>query len=78
MEAAFFAIDIIGIVLLVYWSIGNDELGPDASSVGLFAYRDTIGGPTEGPTEGPMGDPAEGPGRPGLRGRDPSPPDRDP
>ncbi len=45
MEAAFFAIDIIGIVLLLYWSIMNDKLGPDAPSVGLFAYRETIRGP---------------------------------
>ncbi len=78
MEAALFAIDIIGIVLLLYWSIRNDEVRPDAPTVGLFAYHDTIGGPKEGPTEGPMGDPAEDPGRPVLRGRDPSPPDRDP
>ena len=78
MESALFAIDIIGIVLLLYWSIRNDELGPDAPTVGLFAYRDTIGGPTEDPTEGPRGGPAEGPGRPALRGRDPSPPNRGP
>ncbi len=41
MEAAFFAIDIIGVVLLLYWSIRNDELGPDTPTVGLFAYRET-------------------------------------
>lgn len=74
MEAAFFAIDIIGVVLLLYWSIMNDRRGPDASSIGLFAYRETIGGPTGGP----IGDLPEDPGRPALRGRDPSPPDRGP
>ena len=74
MEAAFFAIDIIGIILLLYWSIMNDRRGPDAPSIGLFAYRETIGGPTGGP----IGGPAEGPGRPALRGRDPSPPERGP
>ena len=74
MEAAFFAIDIIGVVLLLYWSIMNDRRGPDAPSIGLFAYRETNGGPTGGPME----DPAEGPGRPALRGRDPSPPERGP
>ncbi len=42
MEAAFFAIDIIGIVLLLFWSIKNDRRGPDAPTVGLFAYRETI------------------------------------
>ncbi len=42
MEAAFFAIDIIGVVLLLYWSIMNDRRGPDAPSIGLFAYRKTI------------------------------------
>lgn len=42
MEAVFFAIDIIGIILLLYWSIRNDELGPEAPTVGLFAYRRTI------------------------------------
>ena len=77
MESALFAIDIIGIVLLLYWSIRNDELGPDAPTVGLFAYHDTIGAPTEGPAEDPTGNPAEGPGRPALRGRGPSRPDRD-
>ncbi len=74
MEAVFFAIDIIGVVLLLYWSIMNDRRGPDAPSIGLFAYRETIGGPTGGPT----GDPAEGSGRPALRGRHPSPPERGP
>ncbi len=74
MEAAFFAIDIIGIILLLYWSIMNDRRGPDAPSIGLFAYRETIGAPTGGPLE----DPPEGPGRPALRGRDPSLPDRGP
>ncbi len=42
MEAAFFAIDIVGIILLLYWSIMNDKLGPDSPTVGLFAYRETI------------------------------------
>ena len=42
MEAAFFAVDIIGVVLLLYWSIMNDRRGPDAPSIGLFAYRETI------------------------------------
>ncbi len=42
MEAAFFAIDIIGVVLLLYWSIMNDRRGPDAPSIGLFAYRETL------------------------------------
>ncbi len=46
MEAAFFAIDIIGIILMLYWSIKNDELGPDAPTVGLFAYRETINRPS--------------------------------
>ena len=72
MEAAFFAIDIIGVVLLLYWSIMNDRRGPDASSIGLFAYRETLDGPTGHPKE----DPAERPGRPPLRGGDPSPPER--
>ena len=46
MEAAFFAIDIIGVVLLLYWSIMNDRRGPDAPSIGLFAYRETIKRPS--------------------------------
>ncbi len=78
MEAAFFAIDIIGVVLLLYWSIRNDELGPDAPSVGLFAYRDTIGGRAAGPPEDSVADHAEEPRRPALGGRDASPADRDP
>lgn len=39
MEAIFFLIDIIGVILLLYWSIENDKRGPDAPSTGLFAYR---------------------------------------
>ncbi len=46
MEAAFFAIDIIGIILLLYWSITNDKLGPDAPIIGLFTYRETIKRPS--------------------------------
>ena len=46
MEAAFFAIDLIGIILLLYWSIMNDKLGPDAPTVGLFAYRETMERPS--------------------------------
>ncbi len=46
MEGAFFAIDIIGVVLLLYWSIMNDRRGPDAPSIGLFAYRETIKRPS--------------------------------
>ncbi len=42
----FFAVDIIGVVLLLYWSIKNDRRGPDAPSIGLFAYRETIKGPS--------------------------------
>ncbi len=62
MEAAFFAIDIIGIILLLYWSIMNDELGPDAPTVGLFAYRETI----------------KRPGPPAAQERHSSPPERGP
>ena len=46
MEAAFFAIDIIGIILMLYWSIKNDELGPDVPTVGLFAYHETTKRPS--------------------------------
>ncbi len=60
MEAAFFAIDIIGVVLLLYWSIMNDRRGPDAPSIGLFAYRETIKRPSP----------------PAARERHSSPPDR--
>ncbi len=62
MEAAFFLIDIIGIILLLYWSIQNDELGPGAPTVGLFAYRETIKRPSP----------------PAAQERHSSPPDRGP
>ncbi len=62
MEAAFFAIDIIGVVLLLYWSIMNDRRGPDAPTVGLFAYREII----------------QRPSPPAARERHSSPPDRGP
>jgi hypothetical protein len=42
MEAIFFAIDIVGIILLLYWSIINDDRKPGAPTTGLFAYRETI------------------------------------
>ncbi len=62
MEAAFFVIDIIGVVLLLYWSIMNDRRGPDAPSIGLFAYRETI----------------KRPGPPAAQERHSAPPDRSP
>ncbi len=62
MEAAFFAIDVIGVVLVLYWSIRNDGLGLDAPSVGLFAYRETIKRPSP----------------PAAQERHSSPPDRGP
>lgn len=40
MEAIFFLIDIVGVVLMLNWSIENDRRGPDAPSIGLFAYRE--------------------------------------
>ncbi len=62
MEAAFFTIDIIGVVLLLYWSIKNNRRGPDAPSIGLFAYRETI----------------KRPGPPAAQERHASQPDRGP
>ncbi len=62
MESAFFVIDIIGIVLLLYWSIMNDRRGPDAPSIGLFAYLETN----------------KRPSLPAARERKSSPPDRGP
>lgn len=41
MEAIFFALDIIGMVLLLYWSILNDQREPGAPTFGIFAYRDS-------------------------------------
>ena len=43
MEAIFFAIDIVGMILLLYWSITNDNRKPGTPTTGLFAYRETIG-----------------------------------
>jgi hypothetical protein len=43
MEAIFFAIDIVAIVWLVYWSIMNENRGEGVPPIGLFAYRETIG-----------------------------------
>lgn len=42
MEAIFLLVDIIGIVLLLYWSIVNDGLKPGEPVKGLFAYRNTL------------------------------------
>ncbi len=62
MEAAFFAFDINWLVLLLYWSIMNDRRGPDAPSIGLFAYRETVKRPSP----------------PAAQERHSSPPDRGP
>ena len=42
MEAIFFAVDIVAIILLLYWSIINDERRPDEPTTGLFAYYQSL------------------------------------
>ncbi len=42
MEAIFFAVDIVAIILLLYWSIINDERKPGQPTTGLFAYRESL------------------------------------
>jgi len=42
MEAIFFAVDIVGIFLVLYWSIINDDRKPGSPTTGLFAYREAI------------------------------------
>lgn len=69
MEAIFFLIDIVGIVMLLYWSIMNDRQGADAQPTGLFAYRKSIT-----PIRKPPGARGQRSGqqsgqRPGQRGR---------
>ena len=49
MEAIFFLIDIIAVILLLYWSIENDKRGPDAPSSGLFAYKHHVTQQPKGP-----------------------------
>ena len=43
MDSLFFGLDIIGIVLVVYWSVMNDKRGHDVLPIGLFAYREHTG-----------------------------------
>jgi len=43
MEAIFFAIDVVGIILLLYWSIINDRRKPGEPTTGLFAYHESVG-----------------------------------
>jgi len=43
MEAIFFAIDIIGVVMLLYWAIVNDDREPGSPTSGIFAYREVTG-----------------------------------
>lgn len=45
MEAIFFAIDVVGVLLLLYWAIINDMRKPGTPTTGLFAYRETIKSP---------------------------------
>lgn len=42
MEAIFFAVDIVAMLLLLYWSIINDERKPGKPTTGLFAYRESL------------------------------------
>jgi hypothetical protein len=42
MEAIFFAIDIVAVILLLYWSIINDERKPGDPTIGLFAYHQSL------------------------------------
>jgi len=42
MEAIFFAVDIVGIILVLYWAIINDDRKPGSPTTGLFAYRETL------------------------------------
>jgi hypothetical protein len=42
MEAIFFAVDIVGIVLVLYWAIINDDRKPGSPTTGLFAYREFL------------------------------------
>ena len=44
----FYAVDIVGVLLLLYWCIKNDDLPPGKGTTGLFAYRDF--GQTEHPS----------------------------
>ena len=70
MEAIFFAVDIVGIILLLYWSIINDDRKPGSPTTGLFAYRETI---RRRPAAG-AGRPTAGTGRPAADNRRPTPP----
>jgi len=82
MEAILFAADIIGVVMLLYWSIVNDDRKPGTPTTGLFAYLEVKGRrPAKKPSRRPSAASAEetpgreeparkGPGRkgPGLGG----------
>jgi len=67
MEAIFFGIDIIGVVLLLYWAIVNDDHKPGTPTSGLFAYREVTGRRPMKQTErqqARIGKPALGPAKP--------------
>jgi hypothetical protein len=70
MEAIFFAVDIVGIIWLLYWAIINDDRKPGSPTTGLFAYRETI----QGRSAAGAGRPTAGPGRPAADNRRRSPP----
>ena len=40
VESILFALDIVFVVLLVYWTARNDHASPDRPVTGLFAWRD--------------------------------------
>ncbi|WP_340118799.1 hypothetical protein [Pelagibius sp. 7325] len=63
MEAIFFAVDIVAIILLLYWSIINDERKPGQPTTGLFAYRESLAKDGSKPKQDPSAPP------PGLNRR---------
>jgi hypothetical protein len=42
MEAIFFAVDVVAVIVLLYWSIINDERKPGEPTTGLFAYQQSL------------------------------------
>ena len=46
MEPILFLIDIIAVIVLLYWSIINDQRDSDAPTIGIFAYRKALRPPT--------------------------------
>ena len=65
MDGLFFLMSILGTVLVVYWVVTNDRVGPDKPTQGMFAMREGRRKPARRRQAGPFPDTEPPPAAPG-------------